>query len=291
MISSNGSSGALLKIVSNANRISKMYEDDPRSTTFNAIIYGAPKVGKSTVINTCPGPVLVHSFDPGGTKVLNDNIKNGRIIVDTSFETDRADKPRAFMAWEREMTALIKDGFFEHVGTFVLDSMTTWAQCIMYDVIRKAALKSTKRTIGSHPSQQDWMPQMNVIEKWMRIFVGLPCNCVLLGHDDLPTSEDGTPIDDRSLMITGKLKKRVPALFDEVYYMHIESAVKGIRKLQTQPKNRISAGSRLGNGGKLELQEEPDIKAILKKVDYPYKDKTLFKDLVIEEVSDEETTT
>lgn len=287
MISSNGASGALLKIKKNAARISKMYEDDPRSLTFNGIIYGAPKVGKTSVIDTCPGPVLVHSFDPGGSKPLREGMESGRILVDSSFEQDDANSPRAFAAWEKEMTLLIKDKFFDYCGTFVLDSMTTWAQCIMYDVIYKAAVKSNgKRKKGSHPRQQDWMPQMNIIEKWMRTLVGLPCNCLLLGHDDLPTNEDGEPIDDRSMMITGKLKKRVPALFDEVYYMHIASAVKGERKLQTQPKNRISAGSRLGYGGKLELQEDPDIKAILKKVGYPYKDKPKFSELVIEEEKD-----
>jgi len=91
-------------------------------------------------------------------------------------------------------------------------------------------------------------------------------------------------------MVTGKLKKRVPAIFDEVYFMHIASSVKGTRKLQTQPKNRINAGSRLGHGGKLLEQEDPDIKAILKKVGYPYEDKVLFKDMVVEEAVATSTT-
>ena len=280
--SSSGASGALLKIKATADRLSQMYNDDPRSKTYNAIIYGPPKVGKSAILDTCVAPVFVHSFDPGGTKVLSKGIKNGRILVDTRFEQDNADMPRAFLLWEKEMNALISEKFFDHVGTFALDSMTTWAQCIMYDVIRLAATAKKNRKVGGAPAKQDWMPQMNIIEKWMRVFASLPCNCVLLGHDDIPTNDEGEQIDDRCLMITGKLKKRVPAIFDEVYFMHIDSSVKGTRKLQTQPKNRINAGSRLGHGGKLEAQEDPDIKAILKKVGYPYEDKTLFKDMVVD---------
>jgi len=279
IISSNGASGALLKIQQQAERIGQMYEDDPRTETFNAIIYGPPKVGKTTLLHTCPAPIFVHSFDPGGSKVIDADIKNGRALVDTQFEVDDPMKPRAFAKWEAEMASLEKSGFFNHVGTFVVDSMTTWGQCIMYDVIRTAAVKSTKRKVGTHPHQQDWMPQMSIIEKWMRKFVSLPCNCILLGHEDIPTDEDGNQIGDKTMMTTGKLKQRIPALFDEVYYMHLESAVKGTRKLQTQPRNRISAGSRIGHGGVFELNEEPDIKAMLKKAGYPYEDKTLFKDL------------
>ena len=274
------SSPAMQKIIANAARISKFYADDPRRETFNGIIYGPPKVGKSTILKTVPGPVLVHSFDPGGSIVLEDEIKSGKVIVDTRFEVDDPMNPKAFALWEKEMDQLIKDKFFDHIGTYALDSMTTWGQCIMYEIVRRGAVKSAKRKVGGAPMQQDWMPQMSIIENWMRKFVGLPCNCILLGHDDLPTNEDGVAIDDRRLMITGKLSKRVPALFDEVYYMSVTNSVKGTRELQTQPKNRVSAGSRLGRGGKLELHEPPDIKALLKKVGYPYEDKTYFKDLV-----------
>jgi len=147
--SSSGASGALLKIKRSADRISQMYNDDPRSKTYNAIIYGPPKVGKTAILDTCVAPILVHSFDPGGSKVLIEGIKSGRILVDTQFEQDNADRPRAFLAWEKEMNALIAEKFFDHVGTFALDSMTTWAQCIMYDVIRLAATAKKNRKVGT----------------------------------------------------------------------------------------------------------------------------------------------
>lgn len=270
---------ALLFIKQQAERIAKMKEDDPRDKTFNAIVFGQPKVGKTELIRTMVKPILVHSFDPGGTKVIDDLIEKGEVVADTRWEVDNPKDPTCYKNWQDEMTKLINAKFFEHCGTFVIDSMTTWSQVIMYDVIAKAAMKKAGRVKGGAPQQQDYIPQMNEIEQWMRRFVGLPCNCVLLGHDDTPTDADGTPIDDRRLMITGKLSKRVPALFDEVYYYFIKNTSSGERALQTQPRNRISAGTRLGKGGKLELYEPPDIKAILKKVGMPYADKTLFKDL------------
>ena len=236
----------MTKIKARADKIQKFYEDNPRTKTFNGIVFGPIKIGKSTLIDTCRAPILVHSFDPGGTKVLQKGIDNGRILVNTSFEDEDPFSPWAFKDWVAEMKVLDKEGFFDHIGTFVIDSMTTWAQTIMYEVISQAVKKDAKkkRKLGGHPQENDWLPQMQHIENFMRIFAGLPCDCLLLGHDDAPVDRKTGAIGDKGLMITGKLIKRVPALFDEVYYMDI---VNKKRKLLTAHKHGIQSGTRLGH--------------------------------------------
>jgi hypothetical protein len=269
----------LLQVKKLAADIQAYYDQDPTTRTFNALIHGPVKVGKTTLLSTCTKPVLVHSFDPGGTEVLKPWIEKGEILVDTEFEKEDPYKPSAFALWEHKFNKLRHAKFFDHVGTFAIDSMTTWAQCIMWDVIAKAAKVSKKRVVGGHPHRDDWLPQMQKIENYMRIFVSLPCHCVLLGHSDQQTDSEGNVIGPKTLMVTGKLKERIPALFSEIYYLEMTNPRKKERKLHTVSSFDILAGTRLGKGGLLEDQEVPDIKAILRKVNMDSTDKPLFKDL------------
>jgi len=278
-----------------AEKIKKMYDEDPRNQTFNCIVHGPIKVGKTSLVKTCPKPVLIHSFDPGGTDVLKDMINTGEILADTNFEREDPFKPLACQLLEDTFNNLYRRGFFNHVGTYVIDSMTTWAQVIMYEVIRRAAVKTKKsvkkdriRKCGDAPRKQDWMPQMAFIENYMRKFLSLPCNCILMGHSDQPTDDEGNPTGDKGIMITGKLRERVPALFSEIYYLRMKDFKKETRELLVKPTYGIQVGTRLGNNGKLDRIEPPDIKAIMRKVGLDTADKPLFKDMIMEDmISDE----
>lgn len=284
---------SLLSIKKHAEDIRKMYEEDPRNRTFNGIIHGPIKTGKTSLLKTCPKPVLVHSFDPGGTDVLKDLINEKKILADTRFEIEDPFKPKAFRLWEDEFNYLYKINYFDHIGTFAIDSMTTWAQTIMYEVIRKAVLspkgKKAQREMGEAPREQDWLPQMAFIENYIRKFLSLPCNCILLGHSDQPKDRERNVIGDLGIMITGKLRERVPALFSEIYYLKIKDYKKETRELLTKPTYGIQAGTRLGNGGKLDAKEPADIGKIMKKVGLDTTDKPLFDEIEFElKINDDE---
>lgn len=269
-----------------------MYAEDPRNNTFNAIIHGPIKVGKTTLLRTCPKPILVHSFDPNGTLVLRDLIETNEVMVDTRFEEEDPFKPKACKLWEDEFNWLCRKRFFDHIGTFVIDSMTTWAQVIMYEVIMKATKtkKGKGRKAGESPQENDWLPQMSFIENYMRKFLSLPCNCVLLGHSEQPKDREGNPTGDLGIMITGKLRERVPALFSEIYYLRMKNYKEGSRELLIHPTYGIQVGSRLsaGKGQEILLNsiEKPDIKKIMDKVGIDSADKPLISEL--DESSEEE---
>ena len=277
----------LLTIKKLAQEIKDLYDSDPRNLTFNAIIHGPIKTGKTSLLRTCPKPVFVHSFDPNGTLVLQDMIKTGEVLVDTRFEKEDPFKPTACRLWEDEFNYLYRKDFFSQVGTFAIDSMTTWAQIVMYEVIKRASLtpkgKKAGRETGDAPQENDWLPQMAFIENYMRKFLSLPCHCILLGHSDQPKDREGNPVGDLGIMITGKLRERVPALFSEIYYLKIKDYKTETRELLTKPVYGVQAGSRLGFGGKLNKEEPPDIKAIMKKVGIDPTDKPLFGELKEEE--------
>lgn len=275
--------GTLLEIKKQAAEIKKLYEEDPRTKTFNALIYGSLKTGKTSILRTCPKPVLVHSFDPSGTLVLRDLIEKEEILADTRFEHEDPFKPSACQLWEKEFNYLYRKDFFKHVGTFAIDSMTTWASIIMNEVIRRAAKTKKNREIGGAPQQQDWLLQMSFIENYIRKFLSLPCHCVLLGHADQPKDSEGANAGDLSIMITGKLRERIPALFSEIYYLRIKDYKQGTRELLTQAVYGIQAGSRLGYKGLLDKTEPPDIRKIMDKVGINSSNKPLFKDMKDEE--------
>lgn len=269
----------LLNIKKRAEEIRKLYDSDPRNLTFNAIIFGSLKVGKTSLLRTCPKPVLVHSFDPNGTLVLRDLIEKGEILADTRFEREDPYKPSACRLWEDEFNDLYRKDFFKHVGTFVIDSMTTWNQIIMLEVIKRAAKTKKNREVGGSPQEQDWLPTMSFIENYMRKFLSLPCHCILLGHADQQKDRDGNTVGDLGIMTIGKLRERIPALFSEIYYLRMKDYKTETRELLIKPTYGIQVGSRLGFGGKLDKTESPDIKKLMTKCGLDASDKPLFKDL------------
>jgi hypothetical protein len=281
----------VLDIKMEAERLKKLYEDDPHTESFNAIIYGGVGSGKSSLLRTCRLPLHVDSFDPGGSKVLmgeailngtlyEDEMKKGNIIVDSRFENEDPKSPSSASLWDTEFQKKKRMGYFNHIGTYAIDSMTTWSQVIMYEILKKAvAAKPGKRVMGAAPQENDWLPQMTVIENAMRSFVSLPCDCILLGHDDFKKDEP-TGRMFVNLMITGKLRVRVPLLFDEIYYaMSKETSSETIYQLLTKKTGMYEARSRLSNKGQLNMYEVADIKAILKKVGRRCEDKPSLMDL------------
>ena len=271
-----------LDIKAEAEKLKQMYEDDPRSKTFNAIVYGDLGSGKTYSLRTARRPVLVHSFDPGGTMVLRDLIESGDVIADTRFEVENPKAPTSFKEWDETYHDLKRKGMFNHIGTFVIDSATTWAQCAMYEVLRMQG-RAGKITIGTDnkktagycgfPHQNDWLPQMAILEGAMRDFVSLPCDCILTGHDD-SDKDDITGQMFVHLMITGKLQKRIPLLFGEIYHANTEETSDGlIYRFLTRKTGLYQARTRLGKGGELDMYEEPDFKNILRKVGMSTEDK------------------
>ena len=272
-----------LNIKAEAEKLQQMYADDPRSKTFNAIVYGDIGSGKTYSLKTARRPVLIHSFDPGGTLSIRDEIdkENPTIMADIRFEHEDPGNPSMFKEWDEVYHDLKRKSLFEHLGTYVIDSATTWAQCAMNYILQMQGRAGSVRKgagakgTGFHgvPFQDDWLPQMAMMEKALNDFVSLPCDCILTGHDD----SDKDEITGRMfvhLAITGKLKKRIPLLFSEIYHADtVESSDAVKYRFLTRRTGLFQARTRLGKGGELDLYEEPDFKNILKKVGMDASDK------------------
>ena len=261
-----------LEIKKSIEEIKKRYAEDPRQQAFNALIIGECGSGKTFLLRSARKPVHIDSFDPGGAKGLRDYIDKGEIVVDARWEAEDPQAPTMYDEWRRVMKDRVASGYFNHFGTYCLDSATTWSEAIMNKVLKKAGIA------GEPPRwAHDYVPQKAEIRNWLKICLALPCDFILTGHLE-GNKDDVTGGMSYRFMTTGKGVVTVPLNFDEIYVMAPRETSKGVEyRILTQSTGRDVARSRLSKGGNLNVYEEPDLKKILKKAGMPTEDKPLFE--------------
>ena len=228
--------------------------------TFNALILGESGVGKTSLLETARKPVLIHSFDPGGSKLRNflPLIKDGSVIVDSQFEVEDMKKPSAYMAWENEFEKLKRDNIFSGVGTYVIDSFTTWISSLKNEIAKRKGRSESILQI------QDWQVIGNIVVDTMKLCTALPCDFILNGHLTLEKDEVSGRHIARFKTIPS-LRIDIPLLFDEIYVMLAEGTRDGVeRRLLTQPDGKYLARTRIG-ARLFDVYEEADISLLLKK--------------------------
>lgn len=255
----------------------KMYESSTQNNTLNALVYGDFGTGKTYMLHTCPGPVFIDSFDPGGTKSLRKFVESGHVVADTRWEREESDRDaRLWYEWEKVFRERQKSGFFNNVGTYVLDSLTTASAAIMAAAMRKNAKNVPISELNVYiPQLRDYQIQMVVIENIIKEFTGLPCHFICTAHMEAVKNDDGATIAKLPL-VTGKLSDRLPSLFDEVYVTQTRETSSGLEyTILTRNTGFFKARSRLAGSYPINKSEPQDIKTLLKKCGFPYGDKDL----------------
>jgi len=248
-----------------------------------ATIYSPKGFGKTHLLRTCPFPIHVDSFDPSGSQTLSDLKTQGKVIADTRYEIDTLQEPKAFDTWVTEFYSREKIGYWQYISTYAIDSLTMFQDAIMnkirYEASKAAPTKEKKALykIDDVPWQDMYTKQMNLIYRHIRVMLNLPCHVVLLCHDDQQVDKEGNAKGNLSILTVGKLRKKLPTLFSELWKLEIHNFVTGERRLLTQPISGTDAGTRIGHGGKLEKYEVANIRQILKKCGLPYEDKERIK--------------
>lgn len=271
-----------LEIKRIASELQEMYKNDPRQDSFNLLLLGPYGSGKSFLTRTCRKPVHIDSFDPGGTKGLKRWIEAGEIIVDTCYEAEDREAPWAYIAWKETYRRRFIEGYYNYLGTYILDSSTLWNEAIM-----NWHLKSESRAGKAPHFTKDYVPQKIEILNMLKTLLDLPCDFILTGHLE-PNKDEVTGALSYEYLCVGKASLIIPLEFDEIWVMRTEETSSGTNyKIQTQSNEMYRAASRLAQDGLLNFYEEPDIKKILEKVDHRYDDKPLFHELLDEEPEDE----
>lgn len=250
------------------------YAEAPGNRRFHGLVIGEKGAGKTSLIGTCPKPVFIHSFDPGGTEVLSGMIEKDEIFVDRTCELEDAQNPTAYKHWYEDFHKKRQEGFFEGIATYALDSTTMMTECILNQLLKTQSRSYPRSPVAALDDakmgmrQQDWQTFLNQWNMISRSVAALPCHTILLGHVyrhiDTATSDVV-----KTILLPGQSADKVPAMFHEFYALKVTGDRK--RKLLTDYADKFQASTRMGSK-KFQLEEEPDIRALLKKAGYPHED-------------------
>lgn len=251
--------------------IEELYKTQPQ-TSFSAIIMGLYGVGKTSLLCTGPKPWLIDSFDPKGTVVLElkyaDEIKKGNLII-RKFWNEDYENPTEYQKWEEIHEKDLSTGFLNLFGTYSIDSFTTFldAMANKLSVYMSRDRRIQKLAINDYLVIYDQMK--SIIKK----VSSQNCNFIMTAH--LETYIDKVTEETKTEIKGYKgLKTDIPLLFTEKYVLEAEETSSGIRHiLYTRAAGKFRASTQLGTKDKLRDIEEPNLKEILKKVDFPYEDK------------------
>lgn len=254
-------------------RIEKDFEEAARNNTANFLIYGMNGCGKTYSLMTAPLPMVIHSFDTGNGKTLKKFVKEhpGLVFIDSSFEQEDAKNPTQFRRWEETVNAMAKAGLFERIRTYVIDSGTSWQDCLL-----NAILKEDNRA-GQGAQLQDYNKHQILTSNAIRILNNMPCHFIMTGHVDTYQDQADGKVHT-SFLAYGKNKAKMPLMFDEVYFMDITANAnkpeEPKRKFITLLKGRHNSRSRLSAScpHPFPAEIEPDIRKVLELAGYPYED-------------------
>jgi len=232
----------------------------------NFLILGEGGAGKTFSIKTARAPIYVFSFDPQGLLCIDDFIKQeNKLIPDERYQYENPKNPFAYLAYDRQIDFLIREGFFLEIGTCVIDSLTFLSRAMMNYILNKNGQK-TERI-------QDYKLLVRLIRDEMMRLTALPCNVILTGHLTWLLDKDGATVRSQ-IMTGGSGKIEVPLVFTENYTIITKERPTGIlRHFQTEPSNYYPfCKSKLAQGKYINGEEPCDYKHILKKVNKPYED-------------------
>jgi len=260
-------------------QVKDYYNGDPLQKRFSALVTGETNAGKTFLLRTARKPVHIDSFDPGGTKCLRDLIKSGDIIADTQWEADDPFSPDRFAKWMKAVDTRIQIGYFDHIGTYCLDSATTWGEAVQaYDM-------GGRGKAGEVPNhRRDYNPAKVYMTNYIKKLMRISCDFILTGH--LREMRNLIRIDTKTGIKFEEVKYRfytigqavitIPLNFDEIYVLKGRDDRGGgnpKRELLLDSLGTYVARSRLKANGLLDAIEEPDIKKLLEKIGLDWKDK------------------
>lgn len=259
-------------------KVRDYYAGDPLQKRYSALITGETNSGKTYLLRTARKPIHIDSFDPGGTKCLRDLIEKGDVIADTRWENEDPFRPTKFAEWMKATDIRLDIGYFEHFGTYCLDSATTFGESVMgYEM-------GGKGRAGEVPQhRKDYNPQKVHMTNYIKKLMRLPCDFILTGH--LREIRKTIHVDNKTGIVREEVKFRfyttgqavvtIPLLFDEIYVLRGKDSrgSEPKRELLIDSLGEFIARSRLKSKGLLDVVEPPDIKALLKKIGLDWKDK------------------
>ncbi len=206
------------------------------------LLVGSTGSGKTSQFLTLPGKTFVYIFDPSALSTLRGHDITYQIFIPKLINlaaqslskgkgdpVKPTDAPDIYINWETDFEKKNKEKFFDDYDNICFDSFTTFS-----DMVMDRILKINGRT-GQFPQRDDWGAQMQTIGNAVRTFAAMNKTLIFTAHDEFK-QDDATSRMQNVIMLTGRLRVKMPLLFSEIYHCDCASTAKEIKyQIQTRP--------------------------------------------------------
>lgn len=181
-------------------------DDGVAPDTFNVLLFGPPKSGKSTAAATAPGPILYLNAEGKGAlgyarKVA---LERGNRIHEVALPNGK--NGQSALAVMRATTEHLRSGNEPVVQSVVVDTIGKVREALANELV----------VPGSKNSIQQWGKVADLVADFVRTLRDLPVNVVFLAHtDQVDDAEAGRTVRP---LIGGKATEIVPGEVDVVAF-------------------------------------------------------------------------
>jgi hypothetical protein len=209
----------------------------PVPDTFNVLLYGPPKSGKSTAAATAPGPVMWVSAEGPGALSYARKVAAQRDTQILEVRIDRQTDTRQVL---RDVIRHVRDGLDPAPRTVVVDTLAKVRDALIRQIV----------SVGSSNSRNQYAEVNRILREFVQIMRDAPINFLLIAHQEVSEDDDGGRLV--RALIGGRLTEEIPGEVDVIAYTHsFKDEESGERRYVGQlveAKGRI-AGDRSGGLG------------------------------------------
>lgn len=231
----------------------KSVDESIDSNGIKVLISGPSGSGKTTLASTLEGKTLIISAE-SGLLSLKGKAKNAVVYNISKTDEDAVVPMEKRMARLHEVYIYLKEVKHDFDNVF-LDSLTEMNDCLM--ALLKTKYVDPKETLKMYGENKEKMIAL------VKSFRDLPLNVIIISLSSVEKDDVGRRFTTSD--VVGSVAQRLPAMFDEVFYLFVSADEKGKqhRKLQCHPTAEVVAKDR---SGKLDMYEEPNLGNVFKKI-------------------------